>query len=454
MKTLSTLVSCLSLAGLLQVPSAAQGAAQQNSARTGLVRVQLTPQEPRAVLKLPAPDVEVLAQQITFTAAPSGLAYDAKVGVQVTERPAGVATVRDTRSPASDLGKQALRRDIELYARASQRLAERGYRAESVRMREIVRELMFRLDPPSIAKRAAKLLAGNIQDRAVRVSIIELAAEGYAAGGWETNAEVLQWFASLGRGQLTDGATDRATEVLPMPEAANAGSGSVMDNLIELVLGAVGMHKQLGNEEAAKACMRLGRFYVEPGLGAFADGEGRVGVLVGPSIDRLRLIESADLGMEATATDVTSRLRGIGYVGGAEMGVDATATDVTSRLRGLGYVGGAETGLEAAAIDSTEPPSALDHGGDVEARDVLLEEHEHEAEPEPVEVPVLAVGTYRFVDPMDIAGVNQDPRSLKNLERSLGRLQAQLASLEAQLAEQRARLDAGKRKAKGGRSAR
>jgi hypothetical protein len=105
----------------------------------------------------------------------------------------------------------------------------------------------------------------------VRVGILELATEGYAAAGWETNAEALGWFTAIGKSQL-DGALPMPA-MNPVPAGARSDSGTVMDRMVELVLGAGAMHQQRGNPTAARSCLRLGRFYVQRELGAFRADE-------------------------------------------------------------------------------------------------------------------------------------------------------------------------------------
>lgn len=155
--------------------------------------------------------------------------------------------------------------DLQTLARARQILLERGYTSEATRLEAINRDLEAATRARSIDARARALVAGDIHDKAVRVAILELALDGYVAAGWETNAEALGWFVALGRSQV-DGAS---AEAPPMPASLRAGSGSIVDRMIELVLGAVGVHQQRGNPSAAACCLRLGRFYMERQLGAF-----------------------------------------------------------------------------------------------------------------------------------------------------------------------------------------
>jgi hypothetical protein len=208
-----------------------------------------------------------------------------------------------TRSSTPEVRRAA--DDLQALARAQQILLERGYLSESVRLEAIYRELEAGARVQSVEARAQALLAKDIHDRAVRVDILELATEGYAAAGWETNAEALGWFAAIGTSQR-DGGTTPMPPMNPIPAGARADSGTVMDRMIELVLGAGAVHQQRGNPTAAQCCLRLGRFYVQRELGAFRTAGSP---------------EDAD-----SEEPVVEPLKGLGYVDGADAVKELPAT--------------------------------------------------------------------------------------------------------------------------------
>jgi hypothetical protein len=196
---------------------------------------------------------EPLVHHVLSSLAPFACASLALVGVAF---PQG-SVAEPSRAPTR-LSTPEVRRaedDLQALARAQQILLEHGYAREALGLEEIYRKLEAgALAVQSVEARAKALLAGDLQDKAVRVGILELATEGYAAAGWETNAEALGWFAAIGKSQR-DGAS---VEVPPMPASVNRGSGSIMDRMIELVLGAGAVHQQRGNPTAAQCCLRLG----------------------------------------------------------------------------------------------------------------------------------------------------------------------------------------------------
>ena len=98
--------------------------------------------------------------------------------------------------------------------------------------------------------RAERLLVKDIHDRGVRVEMIELAVNGYRALGWEEHAVALGWFAAVGRAQEAGG----PTSVPPVPELANRRRGSIMDHMVELILGASAIH-HIREREATKQAL-------------------------------------------------------------------------------------------------------------------------------------------------------------------------------------------------------
>ncbi len=148
--------------------------------------------------------------------------------------------------------------------RAAELLSAAGLHADALRIREMLRAKTALESPEA---RAERLLAKDVHDRGVRVEMIELAVDGYRALGWEEQAVALDWFAAVGRAQEAGG----PTSVPPVPESANRRRGSIMDHMVELILGASATHHIQGHDRAADACMRLGRFYVERSLGAFKE---------------------------------------------------------------------------------------------------------------------------------------------------------------------------------------
>lgn len=230
--------------------------------------------------------------------------------------------------PVADRPEMQLKRDIEVIARAMKTLDERGFSAESKQLRAALQQLEAQLRPKSVEERAEALLAGDIQDRAVRVGIIELVAEGYDAAGWETNAGVMRWFASVGRNQVEG----NDAPLPPMPESLSGRSGNLMDNLTQLVLGGAGMHHTQRHPSAAEACLRLGKFYVQRGLGAFATEPGRDRASSPEAPEEPAEIEAEEI--EELEPDRDARvgaLRGLGYVGGDAVALD----DVTNAAETL-----------------------------------------------------------------------------------------------------------------------
>lgn len=198
-----------------------------------------------------------------FDARPSGavpIALGQSVANQIGDPFGAPAAVR-WRSASYQTRPDA--RNITLL-RAAKVLEGVGFSAEAERLREVM-EIMA---ADGVAdEHARRLLSGDIQDRAIRVEMIKLAADGYRTMGWEANAAGLDWFAAIGSAQVTG----EPMESSGMPEAARSKGANVMDRMVELVLGASAAHHSQGHEVAADACMRLGRFYVERSLGAFAD---------------------------------------------------------------------------------------------------------------------------------------------------------------------------------------
>ncbi|MEZ6015599.1 MAG: hypothetical protein R3F49_10825 [Planctomycetota bacterium] len=213
---------------------------------------------------------------------------------------------RDPRRP--DQG-QSIERDMEALAAASEVLDRRGYVGESARLRDVMGELRASAEGAQIELRAKKLLAADVQDKAVRAKLLALAAEGYARAGWESNAATLAWFAEVGRIQ----ASGSKEPLPPMPAGGNAQAGSVMDRMIELVFGASGAHQQLGNPLASRCCIQLGRFYVQREL-----GQGAVPALAA----QVPAPEEPAVVLEDTTR---SRLRGLGYVADEAEGRDELA---------------------------------------------------------------------------------------------------------------------------------
>jgi len=139
-------------------------------------------------------------------------------------------------------------------ARAARVLARRGYADEATRLREIAEELRGRRTG------ARRLLAADVDERGVRVRMLELIAEGYARHGFESNAEALRFLAEAGRA-AEEGREPRRTE---LPAALRAPhEGTVMDELRRIVEGAPEILRVHGDEAEARVAERLARFYRE-----------------------------------------------------------------------------------------------------------------------------------------------------------------------------------------------
>jgi len=216
-------------------------------------------------------------------------------------------------------------------------LRKHGYNEEARRLREIVGEMRAKFKPDAgsesrsrsrgLDARAERLLRADIQDKGVRVAMLDVVADGYALAGNEESAEAMRWFASAGRSQ-TPGSD---APVPAMPQSIQTGDGSVMERLTKTVLGGAAVPQKLGNERAAAMCGRLGRFYIER--------EATRGVQIAATVDSAK---------EPVLTDVTDEpkprgarrgergaLRGLGYSGASPHANDLTYIEGRATVLGL-----------------------------------------------------------------------------------------------------------------------
>lgn len=151
--------------------------------------------------------------------------------------------------------------DAARLSAAADILKERGFAEEAERLREIAAEVRRKDSSERIEARAAELLEGDITDKAVRVAMLDVVADGFWVAGWETSEAAMRWFAAVGRTQLPGAAPDVAIPDPPQLEEGNV----TMGRLIEIVRRGAGVQAELGNENAARMCERLATFYVERG---------------------------------------------------------------------------------------------------------------------------------------------------------------------------------------------
>lgn len=212
-------------------------------------------------------------------------------------------------------------------------LRKHGYNDEARRLREILGELRSKSKPDAgsgasdLEARAQRLLRGDIQDKGVRVAMLDVVADGYALAGDKESAEAMRWFADIGRSQAEGG----QSVARPMPKSILEGDGNVMDRLTKVVLGGAAVQQKLGNERAAAMCGRLGRFYIEREATGGAQTARRVDVTEDPVL-----------------TDVTDEPKPRGARPGRR-----------GALRGLGYGGESSHANDLTYIEGRVPVLGL-----------------------------------------------------------------------------------------------
>jgi hypothetical protein len=209
--------------------------------------------EPRWTIATRGPDGEVEVREFEGPELP-------KDGPVVVTR--GIMVGRAARGPAQE---------ADTLNAAANVLAERGYADEAARLREIAQEVRRGDAARAIEARASELLEGDVSDKAVRVAMLDVVADGYELAGWETNAATMKWFADVGRSQLPGG--EPVTRPVP-DNVRTSSSQTMMGALTEIVRTGARAQRELGNENGASVCLRLAAFYEARDAGVAAEDAG------------------------------------------------------------------------------------------------------------------------------------------------------------------------------------